>query len=156
MLIRIKNIFLFILLVTFALNSVAQNKSEKKKEETDTTNNPPRLGTILKPTIGLGAGTLSYFGNIYPKGQQLQSITQSRIGYDLNLSQPLATGLYLNFYVMFGKLGANERSATPALNQNFESQIRMGGIQLMYDFSHFIKKQRNIRPYILTGFEGFE
>ncbi|HXD93977.1 MAG TPA: SPOR domain-containing protein [Bacteroidia bacterium] len=161
MLIRIKNISLFILLAIFTLNSVAQSsapKKEKKKEKTDsdTTNNPPRLGDVFKPTIGLGAGTLSYFGNIYPKGQQFQSMTQSRLGYNLNLSQPLTKSLSLNFYVMFGKLGANERSATPALNQNFESQIRLGGLQLMYDFSNFIKKQNSIRPYVLTGFEGFE
>ncbi|MFI5142180.1 MAG: hypothetical protein ACHQII_07470, partial [Bacteroidia bacterium] len=155
----IKNIFLFILLTTFALNSAAQNTADKKKKEkpeSDTTNNPPRLGDVFKPTIGLGAGTLSYFGNIYPKGQQFQSMTQSRIGFDLNLSQPITKSLYLNFYAMFGKLGANERSTTPSLNQNFESQIRLGGLQLMYDFSNLIKKQTNIRPYILTGFEGFE
>jgi hypothetical protein len=160
MLVRIKNIFLFILLTTFALTSVAQNtdskKDKKQKSDSDTANTPPRLGDVFKPTLGLGAGTLSYFGNMYPKGHQFQSITQSRIGFDLNLSQPLTKYLYLNFYVMFGKLGANERSTTPALNQNFQSQINLGGLQLMYDFSNFIKKQTNIRPYILTGFEGFE
>ncbi|HTA62909.1 MAG TPA: SPOR domain-containing protein [Bacteroidia bacterium] len=150
MLIGIKNIFLFIVFIlVFAVNSVAQTN-------TDTTTNPPRLGDVFKPTIGFGAGTLSYFGNIYSKGHQLQSLTQSRIGFDLNLSQPLTKSLYLNFYVMFGKLGANERSATPSLNQNFQSQINLGGVQLMYDFSNFIKKQTNIRPYVLTGFEGFE
>lgn len=161
MLIRIKNIFLFILLTTVTLTSVAQSTASKKedkkqKSDSDTASNPPRLGDVFKPTIGFGAGTLSYFGNIYPKGHQFQSMTQSRLGYNLNLSQPLTKSLSLNFYVMFGKLGANERSATPALNQNFESQIRLGGLQLMYDFSNFIKKQNSIRPYILTGFEGFE
>jgi hypothetical protein len=158
---RIKNIFVGILITFFALGSVAQTdtpKKEKKKEQTDsdTTNNPPRLGDVFKPTIGLGAGTLSYFGNIYPKGHQLQSLTQSRLAYELNLSQPLTNYLYMNFYVMFGQLGANERSAIPDQNKNFQSQIRLGGVQLMYDFSNFIKKQNNIRPYILTGFEGFE
>ncbi|MHB8261303.1 MAG: SPOR domain-containing protein [Bacteroidia bacterium] len=156
---RIKNILYFLLIVLFAFPSVAQTdapKEEKKKQDSDTTNNPPRLGNIFKPTIGLGSGTLSYFGNIYSKGQHLQSFTQSRIGYELNVSQPITKCLYLNFYVMFGKLGANERSPVPTLNQNFESQIRLGGAQLMYDFSNFIKKQNNIRPYILTGFEGFE
>jgi hypothetical protein len=151
---RIKNVFLHILFTIFALNGLAQTTAPKEKS--DTTNNPPRLGDVFKPTIGFGAGTLSYFGNIYSKGHQLQSMTQSRFGFDLNLSQPITKSLYLNFYVMFGKLGANERSTTPALNQNFESQIRLGGLQLMYDFSNFIKKQNSIRPYILTGFEGFE
>jgi hypothetical protein len=162
---RIKKILFAILIPVFALNGVAQNpapkkekssvtKKKKEKSDSDTTNNPPRLGDVFKPTIGLGAGTLSYFGNIYSKGHQFQSVTQSRFGYDLNLSQPLSKCLSLNFYVMFGKLGANERS--PTLNQNFESQIRLGGLQLMYDFSNFIKKKNGIRPYILTGFEGFE
>ena len=152
---RIKKIFFAILITVFALNGVAQNTASKnQKSDSDTTDNPPRLGDLFKPTIGLGAGTLSYFGNIYSKGHQFQSITQSRIGYDLNLSQPLSQCLSLNFYVMFGKLGANERS--PTVNQNFESQIRLGGVQLMYDFSNFIKKKNGIRPYILTGFEGFE
>jgi hypothetical protein len=149
---RIKNIFFVILLTAFALQSVSQTDTSKQKTDTP----PPRVSDIFKPTIGLGAGTLSYFGNIYPKGQQFQSFTQSRIGYDLNLSQPITNFLYLNFYVMFGKMGANERSSVPALNQNFETQIRLGGVQLMYDFSNFIKKQNDIRPYILTGFEGFE
>lgn len=164
-----KNIFSFILLFFFAAVSVAQTdtlkkentvsvKKEKKKKnpDNDTLNNPPQLGDIFKPTIGLGAGTLSYFGNIYSKGHRLQSVTQSRLAYELNLSQPLTNCLYLNFYVMFGQLGANERSAIPDQNKNFQSQIRLGGLQLMYDFSNFIKKQNNIRPYILTGFEGFE
>ena len=154
---RIKNVFFVILLTVFALTGVAQSDTLNKSKETsqvDTSNNPPRLGEVFKPTIGLGAGTLSYLGNIYAKGHQLQSMTQSRFGYELNLSQPLTKSLYFNFYVMFGTLGANERS--PLLNQNFQSQIRLGGLQMMYDFSDFIKKQRNIRPYILAGFEGFE
>ena len=158
---HIKSVCLILFLALSTLISVAQTdtpkKEKKKKQDTETAENqPPTLATIFKPTIGIGAGTLSYFGNIYPKGQQFQSITQSRIGFDLNISQPLTKFLYLNFYVMFGKMGANERSLTPARNQNFETQIRLGGLQLMYDFSNFIKKQNNIRPYILTGFEGFE
>jgi len=148
---RIKNIFVAILFTAFALQGVSQTDTSKNKTDT-----PPHLGDIFKPTIGLGAGTLSFFGNIYPKGQQFQSFTQSRIGYDLTLSQPVTKCLYLNFYVMFGKMGANAHSSVPALNQNFETQIRLGGAQLMYDFSNFIKKQNDIRPYILAGFEGFE
>lgn len=117
--------------------------------------NPPALGEIIRPTIGLGAGTLSYFGNIYTK-HRLQPLTQSRFGYELNLMQPLMKGLYLNFNVMFGQLGANARSPVASQNQNFQSQIRLGGIQFIYDFSNFINKQNKIRPYILCGVEGFE
>jgi hypothetical protein len=154
---RIKNTFFVIVFTVWTFTGMGQSDTLKQQKEvstSDTANNPPRLGDVFKPTIGLGAGTLSYLGNIYAKGHQLQSMTQSRFGYELNLSQPLTKSLYFNFYVMFGTLGANERS--PLLNQNFQSQIRLGGLQMMYDFSDFIKKQRNIRPYILAGFEGFE
>ncbi len=154
---QIKHTFLALLITLFAFTCAAQADSPKKENKnSDTTDTPPKLGDIFKPTIGLGVGTLSYFGNIYPKGQQFQSFTQSRFAYDLNLSQPITKCLYLNFYVMFGKMGANEHSSVPALNQNFETQIRLGGLQLLYDFSNFIKKQNTIRPYILSGFEGFE
>ncbi|MBS1646936.1 MAG: hypothetical protein JST67_06310 [Bacteroidetes bacterium] len=135
----------------------AVSKKDKKNKNTDSTDNPPALGSFLKPTIGIGVGTLSYFGNIYAPGHRLQALAQSRFGYELNLSQPITNYLHFNFYVLFGKLGANERSYIPSQNQNFESQIRMGGIQLLYDFSNFIKNPKcKVRPYILTGFEGFE
>ncbi len=112
---------------------------------------PPVLGDIFKPTIGIGVGNISFFGDLYNK--HFQKPGTSRFGYELHLSQPLNQYLHLNFYVMFGKLGANER--TKLRNENFESTIRLGGVQLMYDFSNLIKKE-TIRPYFLLGIEGFE
>jgi hypothetical protein len=113
---------------------------------------PPALGEIFKPTIGLGVGNLSFYGDLYTKHFQRPMV--SRLGYELHLSQPLSKSLFLNFYVMFGRLGANER--TKLRNENFESMIRLGGVQVMYDFSNFIKSQKHVRPYILLGVEGFE
>jgi len=123
-------------------------KEQPKKEEPQ----PPALGGIFKPTIGLGAGNLAFFGDLYNK--HFQKAPVSRLGYELHLSQPLTDYLHLNFYVMFGKMGANER--TTLRNENFESSIRLGGVQLMYDFSNFIKNQKHVRPYVLLGVEGFE
>lgn len=125
-------------------------KQEEKKNEEPT---PPVLGDVFKPTVGLGAGNLAFFGDLYKKHFQAPSL--SRFAYELNISQPLNKVFDLNFYVMFGKLGANER-ITGVRNENFESTIRLGGVQLMYNFSNFFKKQGGIRPYILTGIEGFE
>ena len=127
----------------------SKKDSEVKKEEPA----PPVLGEIFKPTIGLGVGNLAFFGDLYTK--HFQSPTVSRFAYELNISQPLNSCLQLNFYVMFGKLGANERIGTTR-NENFESTIRLGGVQLSYDFSNFFKKKGGIRPYVLTGVEGFE
>ncbi len=131
-----------------------KEKSTPKEINVDTSNvnTPPVLGEVFKPTIGIGAGNLSFFGDLYSK--HFQPPMLSRFAYELTISQPLTSCVQLNFYVMFGKLGANERVGTR--NENFESTIRLGGVQLMYDFSNFFKKKGGIRPYILTGVEGFE
>ena len=129
-----------------------EKSPENKEEEKKTEKGPPALGEIFKPTIGLGAGNLAFFGDLYKKHFQPPSL--SRYAYELNLSQPLSKAFILNFYVMFGKLGADERIGIR--NENFESTIRLGGVQLMYDFSTLFKKKGNIHPYILTGVEGFE
>jgi hypothetical protein len=148
--------FLFLLsgMDSFAQTSAPEKEErpDKKKDEKKAESSPPVLGEILKPTIGLGAGNLAFFGDLYKKHFQAPSL--SRFAYELNISQPLSTCLSLNFYVMFGKLGANERIGTR--NENFESSIRLGGVQLMYDFNNLFKKKGGIRPYILTGIEGFE
>ncbi len=114
---------------------------------------PPALGEAFKPTIGLGTGVLSFWGDL--NGGKAQSPWTSRIAYDLTLSQPLNHYLFLDFYVLFGKLGMNERSGVR--NENFESEIRLGGINLMYDFSNFIPaKKYRCRPWLSLGIEGFE
>lgn len=106
----------------------------------------------LKPKIALGAGRLGYYGDIYSK--HFQSPLTSRIAYDLNISQRLTRYLQLNFNVMFGKIGANEH--LPTRNANFISEIRAGGLNLLYDFGNFIPDKYTIRPYVSIGVTGFE
>src|SRR5437762_3497010 len=132
-------IFCFLCLLVTAHAGYSQVVAPEKK---DTASNPPVLGEIFKPTIGLGVGNLAFFGDLYKK--HFQSPTVSRFAYELNFSQPLTRSLQLNFYVMFGKLGANERIGTR--NENFESTIRLGGVQLLYDFSNFFHNKHQIRP----------
>ena len=48
-------------------------------------------------------------------------------------------GFNINFKVMFGKLGADEN--TISRHENFQSEIRAGGVSLMYDFGNFIPDQ---------------
>lgn len=151
-----KALFILMLLSLLRNHIVAQSdsvkattSSQKKLEEEPA---PPELGTIFKPTIGLGVGMLSYYGDLYSK--HAQAFTTSRVGYEIMLSQPLTKSFYLNFYGLFGKLGANEQLGIR--NENFQSEIRMGGIHLMYDFSNFIPEHHKFRPWVSTGIEGFE
>lgn len=130
--------------------------------QTDTTNTSSssestksqNTGFIFKPTIGLGTGMFSFYGDIYDKNFQAPMV--SRIAYDLHVTQPLTSYLDFNFYVLFGRLGANERNTTNDRNLNFDSQIRAGGVNLQYNFGHFLPEKRTASPYISLGIESFE
>ncbi|MBL7917873.1 MAG: thrombospondin type 3 repeat-containing protein, partial [Bacteroidia bacterium] len=106
----------------------------------------------LKPKVALGAGRLGFYGDLYSK--RLQSPLTASYAFDLNISQRLTRYLQLNFNVIFGKIGANERTDTR--NANFLSEIRAGGINLLYDFGNFIPDRYTLRPFISLGISGFE
>jgi hypothetical protein len=113
------------------------------------------LGTpdeAFKPKISLGAGRLGFFGDVYSK--PFQSPLTARYAFDLNISQRLTRYLQLNFNVMFGKIGANE--LVPGRNANFLSEIRAGGVNLLYDFGNFIPDKYALRPFVSFGLYGFE
>ena len=121
-------------------------KPEKAKPE------PPSLGDVFKPKISLGAGMLSFHGDLYAK--HYQAPWTARLGYDLNISQRLLKPLQLNFNILFGKLGANEWIDTR--QENFQSEIRSGGLSLLYDFGNFIPDRCRIRPWVSAGVNSFE
>ncbi len=106
----------------------------------------------LKPKISIGAGRLGFYGDLYEK--TFQSPLTARLAYDLNVSQRLTRYLQLNFNVMFGKLGANE--FTLNRYENFQSEIRAGGLNLLYDFGNFIPDRYKVRPFVSIGITGFE
>lgn len=107
---------------------------------------------VFKPTLGLGTGLFSYYGDLYQK--HIVNPQVSRIGFELSLNQPITPYLRFGFYTMFGKLGANERLVYR--NLNFESQIRIGGAHLEYNFANFCKPNSILHPWITVGFESFE
>jgi hypothetical protein len=106
----------------------------------------------MKPKVAIGAGRLGFYGDLYTK--RFQSPLISRPALDLNLSQRLSRSLQLNFNVLFGTVGANERRGDR--NENFQSEIRAGGLNLLYDFGDFIPDKYTVRPFISIGAMGFE
>lgn len=135
---------------TSKIAATAANDTLPKKEKQQDT--PPALGDIFKPKVALGIGMLSFHGDLYAK--HYQAPWTARIGYDLNISQRLFKSLQLNFNVLFGKLGANEWQNNR--QQNFEAEIRSGGLSLMYDFGNFIPDKCRLRPWISAGVSSFE
>lgn len=147
---KIKHVLFLLLFFCFGF-IFAQKKSDKSSFKNDEIE-PPELGKQFKPTIGLGTGAFTFFGDLYKK--HAQPFATSRTAFELSLTQTINHGLNISFYTLFGKLGANERLGFR--NENFESEIRLGGIQLYYDFKHLVPAHHFVRPWISTGIEGFE
>ncbi len=154
-----KAILLLLLYCNFSLAQESDSANYKPiaaiPTDTSKTINTKLKGNFsAPPTIGLGTGLFSFYGDVYSK--HFQSPTVSRIAYDLSVSQQISENFQFNFYVLFGKLGANERLTQNNRNINFESQIRAGGINIEYNFGHFLPASRTASPYITLGVESFE
>lgn len=146
----------FIFLGTYAFAQTADTTSPQTSVPSFTTSTISSLDQpdfLLKPTIGLGTGMFSFFGDLYSK--HFQSPSVSRIGYELFVTQPINSFLKLNFNVLYGNLGANERFVKNGRNLNFESRIFLGGVNVTYDFGNFLPADREASPYVSLGVSAF-
>ncbi|MES2140156.1 MAG: hypothetical protein V4511_10655 [Bacteroidota bacterium] len=159
-----KGILFFLLITCFSYaqpvktaSYIVPSSTSGKTEgsvENDSAKKTPPSELIITPTIGLGTGMFSFYGDLYNKHFQAPMV--SRLAFDLSVSQPIKEYLQMNLYVLFGKLGANERFAPNNRNLNFETQIRAGGLTLEYNFDHFLPPKRSASPYFSLGIESFE
>ena len=108
---------------------------------------------IFKPQVSLGTGMLTFYGDIGSNHQGYHPMV-SRLATTLRLINPLNDFLDLGFYVLFGQISANERTLTR--NLNFNSNITTGGVTINYNFNQFLRKGRNVEPYIHVGLESIE
>ncbi len=140
-----------IFLITCIFFSSFVYSQEVNKDTVTTKKENPKI-PVYSPSIGLGVGMFKFYGDILQvkRGNSLIS----NIGYDLHVKQQLNSSLTIKFYVLFGSLSANERSAER--NLNFKSSITTGGFALMYNFDQFLPKERIINPFITLGFESVE
>lgn len=142
-----------IIIAIFLLNStVFSQTSEDKVADTSSTKKVTPPESLFSPTIGLGVGNFKFFGDILDADRGTPFI--SNIAYDLHVKQRLNPYLTAKFYVLFGRVSANERSADR--NLNFESKLTTGGFALMYDFGNFLPEKRSISPFISLGIESVE
>ena len=109
---------------------------------------------VFKPTIGLGVGMFSFYGDMYAKHFQTPMV--SRLAYQLTITQGLTSYLDFDFFVLYGKLSANEHFSPNNRNLNFESSIKSGGISLTYNFDNFLPSNHKANPFLSVGFESFE
>ncbi len=121
--------------------------------QADTTATEAPLPKPLKPTFGLGAGMLAFYGDV-GRDHAAYNPLVSRVGYELRATVPITQWLEGGLYAMHGRLGVNERGIDR--NLNFESRITVGGFQFRYNFHQFLNPDRVVEPYINFGFESVE
>jgi hypothetical protein len=111
------------------------------------------VNMVYKPVVGVGIGSFNFLGDV--RNPNLSAFNGS-MGYKVNLSTFVDNKNYIkaNFFFMLGQMSGNERSFTELdRNLNFKSDLLMFGVNLNYDFDHFIKKHRTVHPFISAGFE---
>ncbi len=106
----------------------------------------------LAPKMNVSVGNMSFWGEI--GDINYQPPLTSRYGFEIAFSHQMTNYLQLNFNFLYGKLGANEN--TFQRHSNFQSEIRYGGFNLLYDFGNFLPQKHTIRPFITAGIGGFE
>lgn len=112
------------------------------------------LSYVLRPRIGLGTGTFTYYGEVqnYQKGFVP---TVNRYGGLAYVNAPITRYFNLEFSASYGRFTANERTLTR--NLNFMSRVRMGSVMLYYNFYPLFTQQRAVfHPFIGVGFSSFE
>jgi hypothetical protein len=162
---RIRYIALVIILQSFGLHGFANGNDTTNRALSNSLNRVlsqqplPVLSAEsdyqLKPAIGFGLGNFTFIGDVANNNKGFHP-TVSRIAWQLRVTHPLNSFLELEFHTIFGKVSANERSLTR--NLNFETRIRMGGINLAYNFDHILSKRphRHAEPFFAIGIESFE
>ena len=144
--------YLIIIITTFLLSNVLFSQDLGINPDTLSTKKTTPPENLFSPTIGLGVGNFKFYGDILDADRKTPFI--SNIAYDLHIKQRLNPFLTAKFYVLFGRVSANEHSQDR--NLNFESKLTTGGIALMYDFGNFLPEKRSISPFISLGVESVE
>ena len=118
--------------------------------------------SLYKPTVSLGVGTLSFFGDIGDtmpgKNNIKRSPFQGGFSYTLRLINPINDNLDVAFYAMFGSTSIKQSSQSTLFPSGliFNSSIKSGGITFNYNFNQFLKKGHIVEPYIHLGIESIE
>lgn len=108
---------------------------------------------LPRPQLEIGTGVFSYFGDIGNLGGHGKNYNLNW-AYNLGLNNPISNSFNLNLFVLYGKVGASEQFT--AGNANFETEIKMGGLSLEYNFNTLLPKTRNVTPYVSLGITTFE
>lgn len=107
----------------------------------------------LKPRLGLGIGTFTFFGDVGGDTKSYSPLS-SNFGYHIRLSNEISPYFDVSLQAVFGKFVVNEINTDR--RYNFMSEIRTGGLNISYNFGNFLKEDRFIEPWVSVGIESIE
>jgi hypothetical protein len=107
-------------------------------------------GLAFKPILGAGMGTFSFFGDV---NNYLRSPLYGLTSYRVSISRNLSKNFDFEFHGSFGEVSGNEYNGNVNAVQNFKTSLFLGGVSLVYNFNHLLKRQRPIHPFIAIGAE---
>ncbi len=112
------------------------------------------LASVIRPRIGLGTGTFTYYGEIQNYQKKFAPIV-NKFGGILYVNAPITKFFNFEFAANYGKVASNERTLTR--NINFESRIRMATFYLYYNFYPLFSANRSrFHPFLGVGISSFE
>lgn len=127
---------------------------------------------VYKPVLSLGTGVLHFLGDV--RSQNSNPLVGD-IGYKFNISTFVGENNYyrLNFFLLYGNLQGHDfelsrqmQSNTDYLTQNNEGNLIFHnstfktdffelGVNLEYNFGHWLGMKRRFRPYFSIGVSPF-
>lgn len=127
----------------------AAQEEKPEKEEKVKRERPPYVVNKL-PSIGVGAGALSFFGDIDSRNSYFKN-HQMRYGYALHIEQRIWSALGVSLNGLYGQVAENQRDLTTY--KNFESTIMHGefDVILYLDNNLFINRASRFSPYLFGG-----
>lgn len=148
----------YLIYILVMLSTLCIRTATAQEDSTDTGKTPveefDRVKRLkLKPRLGLGIGTMMFYGDIGNDNAGYSPATAD-LGYVLDITNELTSFLDLRLYTVFSTLTVNEFSTDRRLNM--QSQVRSGGALVSYNFDHFLPASRGAEPFIGVGFEAFE
>lgn len=126
---------------------VKEEKPEKEKKEKR--ERPPYVVNKL-PSIGVGVGPVSFFGDIDNRNSYFK-YHQMRYGYSLRIEERIWSALGVSLGGMYGQVAENQRDLLTY--KNFESTIMHGELDVLIylDNNWIINRASRFSPYLFGG-----
>jgi hypothetical protein len=153
-------IFKLLIIITFlAISARTFGQDEEAYLDSILTQTVKVEKPVYKPVVGIGYGLMNFYGEVHnPHRSPVTGVP----AYKLNMATFL-DGKHLfiiNFVIIKGSLTGNEHSLSSDTlrNWNFKSDIFSMGINVHYDFGHWIKytKKNFVRPFVSLGIENLQ